>query len=408
MRELDSGLQVVDPAKLTVLLEETGWHLVGGRRNAYNRLAPPADPDGRDFSLVIPLDREAPEFAEMMAAAVRKISARDGQEWSARLLPRLIATETDEFRFRRETSLPSGLIKWRDGESLIQAARATLTAGAKAAVSKARRFGNRHGQFANRYLDHILMGQTAPGSYVVTAYALSEEPITLHQTSNQTLGIPGVDFMESREISRSVTNALGAAAEALAHFHANQSLAGFDAGVTQGISYELTSALAALTEDADEAEVFIEWHPSGEQERAVSERFDYSRRDSDAFQRAATRLVLTEPQPRTTVVGRVHLLTKKEAGQPGVIGIVSAGTAKPRRVRAHLVDAADYHLAVRAHEEDLMIEVVGDLEREGTLNWLYGAHIEATHGSATEPLPSASDAHELEVRRLWERTAESG
>lgn len=331
----------------------------------------------------------------MMSTVLRKVSFEDSEDWQRRLLPRLVVRETDEYRFRKESELPSGLIRWKEGEGLIHAARATLVAGAKAALGKLPHFGNRHGQFANRYLDAVLMGQTAPGSYVVTAYAPSGEGIAMRQNSPETLGLPGVDYLEGREVARAVSNALGAASEALAHFRESSSLSGFEAGVQQGVSYELTNALIELTGGADEAEVYVEWHPGADETRPVSERFDFSGQDTRILEKAAARLVTTEPQPRTVVVGRVHLLTKKEAGLPGVVGLVAIGAAKPKRVRAHLMQASDYHLAVRAHEEDLMIQVVGDLQREGNLNWLYSASVDAVLGPVPESFSRADEEAEV-------------
>jgi len=44
----------------------------------------------------------------------------------------------------------------------------------------------------------------------------------------------------------------------------------------------------------------------------------------------------------------------------------------------------DYHLAVRAHDEDLVLAVEGELERDGSMNWLYNAEIVAEVGQADE------------------------
>jgi len=44
----------------------------------------------------------------------------------------------------------------------------------------------------------------------------------------------------------------------------------------------------------------------------------------------------------------------------------------------------DYHRAVRAHDEDLVLAVEGELERDGSMNWLYNAEIVAEIGQAEE------------------------
>ncbi len=74
-----------------------------------------------------------------------------------------------------------------------------------------------------------------------------------------------------------------------------------------------------------------------------------------------------------TVTGRVHLLTKKQAGGPGVVGVENLG-GSPRKVRVRL-PAEDYSRALHAHDEDRAVIVEGDLEREGGLHWLYNSRL---------------------------------
>lgn len=158
-----------DPERLVLILQESGWERVGHREGIYTRLAPP---DARHQSVVIPLDRSAPEFSEMIDSAVKTIRGLVPQgSWVATISARLATQPVDGFRFAKESAAPSGMIAWPAGEQLIEAARRALAAGAKASLSRMSHYNNRLGQFANRYLDTILMGQTASGSFVVTAFA---------------------------------------------------------------------------------------------------------------------------------------------------------------------------------------------------------------------------------------------
>jgi hypothetical protein len=67
----------------------------------------------------------------------------------------------------------------------------------------------------------------------------------------------------------------------------------------------------------------------------------------------------------------VHLLTRKEAGGPGVVGIDEG----KHRYRVRFVADQDYNQAVMAHYDDRHIVVKGDHSKEGTLRWLYNAHL---------------------------------
>jgi hypothetical protein len=305
--------------------------------------------------------------------------------WQNEIAPRLSAVAFDAFRFRKETAAPTGLIAWRQGETLIESARSTLTAGAKTYMGQLRHFNNHFGAFANRYLDGVLMGQTAPGSYIVTAFAPVEESVPLNSRSEGKLGIEGIDQAASRSISLAVVGALSATAEALDHYRQAGSLSGFEVGIARGVSYEMTSALKRIASHAEVADVQVEWDPSAEPPSGQPSRveLELTGADYDVLERASVRLATSAPAKQVIAFGRVHLLTKKQAGGPGVVGITTVDGIPAPTVRVHL-DSDDYHLAVEAHDQDRGVRVSGDVEREGNLHWMYHARITAV-GDLPQP-----------------------
>ncbi|MBM0255513.1 hypothetical protein [Micromonospora sp. 4G55] len=382
----------IDPDRFTLLLEEAGWKLVGARRGQYKRFAPPGlnDPSGFRGSLIIPLDRGAPEFPQMMSAAVREVSNTDaGDLWRRVIQPRIIVDTADQFQFRKETDAPPGTIPWKQGEELFGAARLALVAGAKSYVERLRRYSNRFGQFSNRFLDSILMGQTGVGSYIVTAYAPTDAAIPITSGSSTSGRIA-----QGRDITLHFASALEATAEAVEHYRSTSSLSGFDAGVGRGVSFELSSALESLARDGDGGNITITWDSGADLFGEIADsHFVFTREDGQALARAATHLAAeSEPTVRQTVIGRVHLLTKKHLGGPGVFGLDSISGAV-RKVRVRLRDAENYHRAVNAHDGDLILAVSGELERDGNMYWLLNAEIlsEVAHvDELGERLSSAS------------------
>lgn len=376
----------VDPLRLTLLLEEAGWRLVGGRTGVYNRFIAPGEEDYR-FNIVVPLDKEAPEFGETMAATIRELANSASREPFLRtVVPRLSMQATDEFRFRKESVAPSGLIKWKQGEDLISSARGALLAGAKSFMEYSRHFNNRFGQFASRYLDTVLMGQTAPGSYVVTALTPTSARVALRGGQAPTLSLEGVDVARSRDVTISVVQAVQATIEALDHYRNTKSLSGFDDRVDKGVSYEMTVALRDIASNADESDIHVEWDPIEPVANGLALDNEYRLISSDAgiLDTVSKRFVTSEPSPKRTIVGRVHLLTKKQADGPGVVGIEALDGSSPRKVRARLNSAEDYHRAVLAHDEDLVVEVGGSIVREGTLHWMYNATLSEVRGPIEE------------------------
>jgi hypothetical protein len=370
-----SGAREMDPNRLGLILRESGWRVVGQRDGAYVRLAPPGV-EGR--SVLVPLDREAPEFSELIRAAVDDVeNFMPSATWVSDVSARLIAQPVDGFRFTKESAAPSGMIAWPSGEQLIESARRTLTAGAKASLEHMSHYSNRLGQFANRYLDAVLMGQTAPGSYVVTAFCPTTYivPITAAPVEESLFGEPE-NGMPSRQVGLSVMRAVEATVEAAGHYRETGSLAAFSELVTSGVSYEMASALRLLVLDSDGAEVSVAWDPAiPPPKSAPSANVELQAADAEILRRGAAQLLSDAAAPTHLVItGRVHLLSRKEAGGPGVIGVENLSTAKPRKVRVHLGDE-DYHRALAAHDEDRAITVEGQVEREGNIHWMYAGRL---------------------------------
>jgi hypothetical protein len=311
-----------------------------------------------------------------MSAASRELELSFPDVWNRQVLPRLTAAVADALRFRKETAAPSGLIPWRQGQELIEAARGALAAGAKAFMSPARQFSNRYGAFANRYLDTILMGQTAPGSYVVTAFVPTDVYVPLHNKEVEGFGLPGVDVATGREVTDVLARALEATVEAIGHYRSTASLAAFQAGVSQGISFELAEAVRQLASDSDGADIKIEWERPVEATLAGESvtnnvTFEFEPGDAPILERAKAQLHVNIAPERQSITGRVHLLTRKDAGGPGVVGIDDG----QRKYRVRLESSQEYHRAVQAHDAEDLVTVSGEVSREGNLTWLYDARL---------------------------------
>ncbi|MFI1583226.1 hypothetical protein [Embleya sp. NPDC020630] len=337
--------------------------------------------------MLIPLDVHSPEFSDVMRSALLQL-AQDRDLWIRSIYPRLVAEASDEFKFRKESSAPSGFIGWRSGERLIESARRTLLAGAKSFAGPDRHFVNRHGRFANRYLDQVMMGQTSPGSYIVTAYAPPNVDIQVSSGHPaNTLGEFGNASV--RAVSQAVVRAVEATVEALDHYRSTGSLSGFESGVSRGISYEMANAILGIAEDSDGADISIEWDPAVPAPSALTSHFEFQGSDVEPLNKAAMKLAEGKTSSFVTLSGRVHQMAKKDAGGPGVFGIDAFQPAVVRKARVRLANREDYHDAVRAHDEDLAIRVSGRLEREGNLNWLYDASVVQVLGPLADYAPSS-------------------
>ena len=93
------GPERINPERLSLVLQDSGWTIAGRRAGVYVRLLPPED---HDHSVLVPLDQTAPEFTEAMRAAVadiRRLTIREN--WAANVSARLVVEPSDSFRFAR-------------------------------------------------------------------------------------------------------------------------------------------------------------------------------------------------------------------------------------------------------------------------------------------------------------------
>ncbi len=364
-----------NPRRLTSLLEEAGWRRGGGREGLYVRYSPPSgDEEGTlpvRMSVVVPLDPRAPDFQVLWQEALAVLS---GFPESA-LVERVLSAPTDQYCFEKETTAPKGWIRWDEGMEIHAAARLFLATTAKTAREHLKYFGNRHGQFANRFLDEVMMGQTAVASYVVRAYIPTDVAIPLKHSQAESSSLSlGVDVITGREVSRTAVLTLESAREAIEHYRAHNSLAAFFEARSP-LSYEAVVAIKELAADASGSEISVSWEPTDLEQPERRWAFVFEPSDVPVLEKAASTLIATEPKRRVTALGIVHLLTRAEAEGPGVVGITTIGDAPAKKLRVRL-DPGDYHRAVSAHDNGAIVKVFGDLEREGNLAWLYDATIE--------------------------------
>ncbi|MCV7518113.1 hypothetical protein M3E11_005815 [Micrococcus luteus] len=378
MSSLD--VSTFDPALLVQALGDAGWQVMGRSRTAIRLESPKPGPR---VWVLVPVSREVPGATDMLREALEQVATTSSEGLhglSALVDVRHLAGHRDSVRFRKETSAPRGLIQWSAGQELIEAARQTLVATAKAYMGTAPYFGNSHSGFAKRYLDACYMGQTGIGSYVVTALT----PVGPERPSSLT-GASTAHEMNGRAVTETMVTAIQAGIEAIDHYERTKSPSGFVHAVASGFSVEMARGLTGIAQSAEESTISIEWDPattplSGENKPVT---FEFTAGDVPALEVASTTLVRdSTPPARQQVRGRVHLLTKADVAGPGVIGI-DTGAGK-FRVR---LTPNDYTQAVQAHHDEQLVVVEGVPEREGKLTWLYNVRfLRVEAPSADSPL----------------------
>lgn len=388
--------------RLIRTLASTGWVPLGGQQDLYQRWT--LSGSGID-KILVPLDPERPDYTDLLHDAwmsLSRLASRASEAGAA--LAALTRAPGDEVRFRKEALTIRGAVAWNDGEDLILSARHALVAAAKTSLSRRSYYAQRHGSFAKRFLDSVLMGQTQIGSYVVTAYTPVDEIFEDKPSSKpDTTGSRRIAGYRGREITEMLTTALSAVQEAADHYNRNASLAAFEEGVKNGISKELTEAIGGMLRHADATTIHIDWSPDGQQILPVSgepasedRNFTFEASILPVLERATVRLAAMTSSEYVTAQGWVSVVSRPSRKQAGVIRlrVVRGSSARTLSVR---LSNEQYELAATAVTSNAVLRVNGRQEKEGNRYWLYDvSDIRVIEAPPTTALPPRAEQLDLE------------
>ncbi|MBV9024703.1 MAG: hypothetical protein JO362_13130 [Streptomycetaceae bacterium] len=341
--------ECVDPEVLTALLIRHGWERKGGESGRYTRWTPPAAPGapgtryGAGTSLLVPATRDYGDYSELLGEALTAL-ARSGAP-SAREVLLALAVPGDEIRWRREVPQIAGAIPWAAADQLRCAARAMLTSAARAARGTAAYFGQRHGRYADTYLDQVLIGP-ANGGHLLTAYA------------------PAPD---GRAVTTTLLRALQSARDAIDYQRATGGMEAFDAAVGLGVCHELVESVVHLVRDTEGVEIALSWSPAAGLPAGIAARpepVEFTPGDLPALQQASRRFIRAEPPVPVQVIGAVVRLRSTRPAGGGTVRLRVLAGADVRHIRVRLGEEA-YRVAVHAHLAGLPLRVSGKLESRG-------------------------------------------
>lgn len=341
----------VDPAVLATLLARHGWVRRGGPTARYGRWTPPGDSDP-GTSVLVPAGGGFDDAVDLLADAVTALSRSHTP--SARSILLALTVPGDEIQWRREQPGVPGAVTWEGEERLHEAARAMLSAAAKAARTRAAYFGARLDGWAGDFVQRALVvGPATAGG--LTAYTPAPE---------------------GRAAVTTLVRALEAMRDAVDYRRVSGGLEAFENAVQSGVSRELVEAVQQLVRGATGAQVSVAWSaavgtPGGFGDRRIA--LEFSPGDLPALEEAAGLLERIEPAVAVTVVGVVVRLKRGGPAGPGSVRLRVLSGAEVAEVKVRL-DDRDYRLAAEAHLTGVPVRVGGRLERRGGFRRLARPH----------------------------------
>jgi hypothetical protein len=359
----EQELRAIEPHDIEALLLSIGWRQFGGvpgvsRQWVYEENDP--------TSVVIPVD---PTF-EDYTLRLREVLTRIASVYPRRPESILLEIElpgSDELTNRKDLPSIGGSIGWAAGESQITGFRKTLIASAKATAVKQRQFGHSQPKIAREFLSRLRMGQTRPGSFIITALspigAFAADP--KNNQYDDTFAITGRNVVET--LTGSLETLLAATNEYLAQDKDEV----FDATISGGVSVDLLKGVSENLGTAEGTEIAIDWNPRvprADGVRTTSVVFEAKHRP--ALIAAQKRLQkLSKGQP-VKILGRVTNLDRKDPKSPGVITVDVIDGAEPSTVKIRL--ESEYNETGASHFPGDLIRIDGILGQDRTQYWITG------------------------------------
>jgi hypothetical protein len=362
-----------DAVLFAELLTQRGWRTTTERQGLYRRMVPAGERAGSHQSLLIPINPDMSDYTELLDTAVYEAVETFHLAPSLGELRALLGqlSGDDVIRFAKESSYSGGEISWSQGEAVISSMRQSLTASAKATAERASYYGHRMTGVANRYLDHVRMGQTEVGSFVVTAHARPTTSILVEAAAK---GLPQT-FITSAEISTTLANSLQVVRSCIDDGRDRSAQRqGWQDTVADGVSAELVTALMAATKSPGSLATIVSRAGAGAQRLSPSSS-SFGPDDHPALVSAANVLATASPKREVSLTGRVNIVRRPGVGEAGIINVeVQSGTTASQ-VRVRLTET-QFALASRSIVEERFLKVHGTQEQERSTFWIYNPELE--------------------------------
>lgn len=318
---------------------------------------------GRDsFEALLPSTQVVRDYVLRVSELLRTLE-RVEQRSQLDIVRDITLVTSDVVRVRLPTNHRGDGIPLPDGVRLVEHAMSMMAAAAASAVTPKKVLPSRRPAQAQDYLDHVRMGQTERGSFILTIVS-DVRPLL-------TPGAPGLlEYMDEpfpRRVTRTLVHALAAAYDASILARRSGEFTAFERGVELGVSANMCEAISGMVEAAQDQKgvsLEVDWAPSSPVDEQGPAPLEFTHEDREILTEAARKLRENSPYEGLPITGVVTSLRREEASENGsaVVSCVIEGTL--RRLVVPL-SPEEYEVAIDAHREKRGIFFKADVAQAG-------------------------------------------
>lgn len=358
----DNLSTLLDPREIETYLLARGWE-VRRQTPMFSTWDPPRGASART-QLFLPLSSKPRDFESRLRDLVWRLAEIEGEDRDV-LVTNLRYASADLVRIRLVSPrVGSGEVPIGDGTRLFEGAKELMLAAACAEINVRPHFGPRVPDVARDYLDHVRLGQTEQGSYVVTIISEVAAPA---QRAILPDDAAHLEIPYERRVTTKLVTALSAAQSAAhAVVQGSEGYGAFDNAVEEGVSANLCDAVARIgTESAGaNVQIGVEWASSRPPTTQVPPDVSFDSADLPVVREAIAYLRQLGPFDSELVSGIISRLTREKNDEIGTIVIEGEARNEKRNVHVELPDD-QYDLAVEAHRTRQPVRIRGTLYKRG-------------------------------------------
>jgi hypothetical protein len=351
-------LESLRPLEVISYLRATGWTQAQIRPERYSVWTRNGN---SDYEVVVPLAK-FDDFAIRMADLLAILESAENRS-QIQILTDLSFSNADVIRISSDVAESAdGTIPIEDAVTLVQKARDAVLAAACSAIEPRAYFAPRKFDQALDYVRKVKMGQTERGSYTVTVVS-KVAPIL--QPPELLLGEAEEPY--ERRVVRTFDTGISRIRAAAEEAAASGRLDSFEDGIPAGVSANLCNALVGMIEDREFVrglEFSFSWSRTRPLQVEAPPRIFIGSDSFPVIEEAGRRLREISPQEEFELVGIVVKLDRGPEEQIGRVTALGFIDNRPHSVRMELA-IEDYSKATIAHDDRKLIQVRGNLFKEG-------------------------------------------
>jgi hypothetical protein len=248
-----------------------------------------------------------------------------------------------------------GTIQLDDGLKLINGAREMMSSSANSVIQKRKLFVGKMHNSTKGYVDHLRLGQTEIGSYIINVYSEIRKP-----------DVPELfeQISYDRKVSMQLINSMEAMDELVEEYEKTRKIEVFDEAVNSGISANFCKSIIDLSGSEYEHEVKLEIQLN-ESIKIADKKYEFEipTKTIPILQKGYDYLVEKNQLDQIELIGFVFKLSRDEDEESGVVNIATMIDDKTRKVRVYLSEE-QYEIAISAHRDQKSVIIKGDLKIE--------------------------------------------